>query len=337
MSLRASLRGSLPASWRLGFRRLRADLQLARELIQDWRVYRRWSGLHEQNAQPVMEARILKAYHRIEKGLALAQPRPGFGPDAVALLLRDLDIYLDLHGPDHVSRAAINTMAAYLDFNARHDLPMAALRGRCAGLAVRQDGAAPHSEGGVLALQRADVQAMASAGFEQMAASRYSVRQFAPGMVAQAALEAAVRCAQKAPSVCNRQSGVVYAVRERALQQQLLAHQNGNRGFGDQADLVLVVGARLTSFLTVGERYQAWIDGGLFAMSLLHGLHAQGLGTCCLNWSVTREQDHALKRAAGLGNDVEIMMLVAVGHLPEHFTVAQSPRRPLAEVLQTLG
>ena len=31
------------------------------------------------------------------------------------------------------------------------------------------------------------------------------------------------------------------------------------------------------------------------------------------------------------------MMLVAVGHLPEQFTVAQSPRRPLAEVLHTLG
>jgi hypothetical protein len=26
-------------------------------------------------------------------------------------------------------------------------------------------------------------------------------------------------------------------------------------------------------------------------------------------------------------------MLVAVGHLPEHFSVAQSPRRPIGEVM----
>ena len=337
MSLKSRLRAHVPASWRRRLRALRADLQLARELASDWRIFRRWSGLHEHDAQPVLEARILKAYHRLEKGLALAQPRPGFGPDAVALLLRDLDRYIGLYGPDHVTRAAINTLQAYLQFNARHKLAMTALHARCDALAKRQEGAAPHAQGGVLHLQRAQVQAMAAGGFEQVAASRYSVRQFAPGLVSQQALEAAVRCAQKAPSVCNRQAGVVYAVRDRALQQRLLAQQNGNRGFGDQADLVLLVGARLSSFLNVGERYQAWIDGGLFTMSLLHGLHAQGLGTCCLNWSVTRAQDRALKRAAGLADDVEIMMLVAVGHLPEHFSVAQSPRRPLAEVLHTLG
>ena len=337
MSLRARLRDSVPAGWRRRIRGLRADWQLARELASDWRVFRRWSGLHEQPTQPVLEARILKTYHRLEKGLALSQPRPGFGPDAVALLLRDLQDYLDRHGPDHVTRAALNTLQAYLAFNDGHGVAMPALRARHEALLARQAGTAPHAQGGVIALDRREVQAQAAGSFAQLAASRYSVRQFAPGAVDPLALEAAVRCAMKAPSVCNRQAGVVYAVRDRGLQARLLAHQNGNRGFGDQADLLLVVGTRLTSFLTVGERYQAWIDGGLFAMSLLHGLHAQGLGSCCLNWSVTRRQDRAFKREAGLGDDVEIMMLVAVGHLPEHFTVACSPRRPLDEVLHQLG
>ena len=234
MSLKTWLRNNVPPGWRRRLRALRADLQLLRELFNDWRVFRRWSGVHEQDTKPVIEARILKAYHRLEKGLALPQPRPGFGPDAVALLLHDLDTYLQLHGPDHVTRAAINTLQAYLQFNARHALPMAALRSRCDALAARQDGAAPHGEGGVLAVERAQVQALAAGGFAQVAASRYSVRQFAPGTVSPQALEAAVRCATKAPSVCNRQAGVVYAVRDRGLQQRLLAHQNGNRGFGDR-------------------------------------------------------------------------------------------------------
>lgn len=189
----------------------------------------------------------------------------------------------------------------------------------------------------MIELGRREVQAQAAGSFAQLAASRCSVRQFVTGAVDPLALEAAVRWAMNAPSVCNRQAGVVYAVRDHGLRARLLVHQNGNRGLGDQADMLLVVGTRLTGFLSVGDRYQACTDGGLFAMSLLHGLHAQGLGSCCLNWSVTRCQDRAFKREAGLGDDVETFMLVAVEHLPEHFTVACRPRRPLDEVLHQLG
>ena len=63
-------------------------------------------------------------------------------------------------------------------------------------------------------------------------------------------------------------------------QQQVIAVQ-GNAGFGDRVPLVLVITSDLQTFFAPEERNQAWIDGGMFAMSLVHALHSLGLASCC--------------------------------------------------------
>ena len=133
--------------------------------------------------------------------------------------------------------------------------------------------------------------------------------------------------------MCNRSATRVWWTRDPAHRDRLLRHQNGHHGFADQAACLLIISVRTDAFDSVGERHQGWIDGGLFAMTLIHALHHQGLGTCCLNWSVTPDVDRAFKRDACLPPDEQVVMLVALGYLPEHFTVAHSPRRPLEEAL----
>ena len=73
------------------------------------------------------------------------------------------------------------------------------------------------------------------------------------------------------------------------------------------------------------------------AMTLIYALHYQGLGTCCLNWSVEPQQDHRFKQAAQLPAHERIIMLLAVGNLLNRVCVAHSPRRPLSDLLQELG
>jgi nitroreductase len=113
----------------------------------------------------------------------------------------------------------------------------------------------------------------------------------------------------------------------------VLRHQNGNRGFGDQAAYVLIVTTDIQSFTSVGERNQAWIDGGMFAMSLIWALHSLGLGTCCLNFCVEKETDTALRASAGIPDAQAVIMMLAVGALPAEFAVAQSPRKRLEEMI----
>lgn len=332
MSVRRMVLDRMPPGWRTALRNLKADLRLLRSMLGDWLQFRRQSGLLSHRRPEVLKTQLFKAYHKLEKGLALPAPRPGFGAEAVADLVGQLERYLALCGPDDVSRAALNTLQHYLRFNASHGRPMPDLEAQVSAMLQRQADHASHGQGGVVAVQRAQIMATAGIDFEAFALSRHSVRQFAPGPVPQAAIDSAVRCALKAPSVCNRQSGLVYVVRDAATRQRMLAFQNGNRGFGDQAEVVLLVASRLAAFHTPGERFQSWIDGGLFAMSLLHGLHAQGLGACCLNWSVTREHDARFKRSLALPDDIEVIMMIAVGQLPEAMVVAESPRRPISDV-----
>jgi NADH-quinone oxidoreductase subunit A len=92
----------------------------------------------------------------------------------------------------------------------------------------------------------------------------------------------------------------------------VLARQSGNRGFGHTASHVLVISADLRAFVFAHERNQCWVDGGLFSMSLVYAFHALGLGTCCLNWSVAREDDRRLRRAAGLADHENVVMMLAI-------------------------
>ena len=72
-------------------------------------------------------------------------------------------------------------------------------------------------------------------------------------------------------------------------------------------------------------------------MSLIYSLHSLGLGTCCLNWSVEKETDAQLRKITNIPASENIIMLIAVGHLPDEFEVAISQRLPLDEVAKYIS
>lgn len=313
----------------------RAARQLVANLLYDAARYRRWSSLAKAElSREQLTALVTLNYHRIEKGLALPAPRPGFGADAVRTLITLLDQQFHRFGPDDAARSGIATLAEYQAFNRGHGIAHAEVDAALARYATM--GAAPPAGepcGGTRAVERATVLATLPADPESFFGSRHSVRHFSGEPVGLELIERAVRMAQRTPSVCNRQPWKAYAFTDPEQRKNLLSFQNGNRGFGDGAAQLLVVTSDLQHFTSVGERYQGWIDGGLFAMSLVHALHALGLGACMLNWSVTRETDAAMRAAAGIPDSELVIMMVAVGHLPERLRVAFSARKPLSDVL----
>ena len=68
-------------------------------------------------------------------------------------------------------------------------------------------------------------------------------------------------------------------------------------------------------------------------MSFIYALHSLGVGSCCLNWSVEPRLDEAIRQIRGLPPDHAVIMLLAIGLLPPELLVAQSPRRPVEQVL----
>jgi nitroreductase len=189
--------------------------------------------------------------------------------------------------------------------------------------------------GGVVLINKNQIYNATKIDFETFVKSRHSIRHFSQEPVDIKLIKKAVEMAIFTPSVCNRQAWRLYVLTEHILKGISLKLQGGNRGFTDQISTVLIITCDLQNFVSVYERNQAWIDGGMFAMSLIYALHAMNLGTCCLNWCKTYQTDLALRKAIGIPNNDIIIMMIAVGNLPEKFHVTISKRKSIDEVMFT--
>lgn len=164
--------------------------------------------------------------------------------------------------------------------------------------------------------------------------SRNSVRDFSDHPVNHGEIARALTLAMKTPSVCNRQGWHVYHVDQRALIDSCLSLQNGNTGFGHEIPCLLIIAADLKAFDTAGERYQFWIDGGMFSMSIIYAFHALGLSTCCLNWSKTPGDDMKLRKLMPIKPNHSVLMMLAVGYPKEKIKVCYSARNPLDSIYE---
>jgi len=173
---------------------------------------------------------------------------------------------------------------------------------------------------------REAIQTAARGDFREMALARHSVRDFDDREVDSESIVEAVELALRSPSACNRQSVRVVCLSRGAQMDAALELQNGNKGFREKINKLLIVGFDMRGYLADHERNLGYVDSGLFLMSLVHALHYQGLGTCCLNWAVDAHTDKALHERVGLPEYLNVACLLAVGHLPEMLTVAASHR-----------
>jgi nitroreductase len=276
-------------------------------------------------------------YHSLEKGMALPWPRPGFGEEKAWMLLESLELLVNCGAVDSRVYAGSCVLGKWLEWNAERNEYFPELAARFSnlskgGLLVSDD----WREGGVTEVKRAELMKRIATTADEFMLSRHSIREFSERCVDEELIDRAVQLAQCSPSLCNRQSAHVYVMMPGDKMVRALNLQGGNKGFSEQISKLLIVTSELGCFLSVGERNQCWVEGGLFAMALLYGLHAQGLGACCLNWAKEPSDDKSLHELIGIPEDQQVVMMIAVGHLPETFRITHSPRRKSEEILHTI-
>lgn len=320
------LKRILPDGAVRALRRLKAWVTIYRNFLYDAaRFYRHSSSGLSRMSQSQLQGRIFAKAHSIEKGLSMPTVRPFFGESALKELCRCMRAY-DRAGGDlghaayRMGRAAIRS---YVEYHARLN---ETLPDRLSFILPFMAETAS-DEGGVTPCTAEDVKQRARGDFRSLALSRHSIRQFSDRPVDPAVIRDAVTMAQHAPSVCNRQAASAYLVDDPDAMRRALEIQGGNRGFGQDVRALLVVVCDLTVFRDAKERYQGWIDGGLFSMVLMYALHYHGLGCCPLNWSADCGKDKALRAMLGIPDNELVIMLLGVGHLKDEFVVAKSPRR----------
>ncbi len=306
-----------------------------RAFAYDKRKYLKYSGTYSIDKEEKLLAVIIAHYHVLEKGLSMPERRTGFGQGICSSLIKLLRRY-ELSGYDCSRKqyqVAVQVLRKYLQFHSDKEFPLDIVEDDLAWISTLQSEC---TVDGDKIISKADILETTSASFDRFVMSRYSVRNFSGHPVELEDLYAAIRIAQNSPSACNRQSSKVHVVSNRELFDRIMQLQTGNRGFGHLADKVLVVTSDLQAFRGVNERNQAFIDAGIFSMSLLYALHFKQLAACALNWAVVQDRDIMLHSLLGIPESEEIIILIAVGHFLDEFHVACSPRNSLEEVVTVL-
>lgn len=319
------------AELRALYHRVRKILYFMQDILIAFR-FMRWAGQYERRYWAA-SAELLFQYHKLEKGLCMPGPARFFGYDPSTATL-DLLSSWRKNGYDQTDTVYLGALATLKSYAARiaHIEPERSelLRSR---ITNELSLAHPDSEIQTPIKTAAPLTTEHAAYLVDILTARRSQRIFSSEKVPIDLIFKAISMAQLSPSACNRQPWRVHSYEDKAKMAALLELQNGNRGFGHQIPLLLIITSESQGFFDASERHEPYIDGGLFAMSLLLALQSHGLSTCCLNWCVSPSIDKKAHILGDIAPTELIIMYLAVGYAEPSSQVPASPRRDLKTLL----
>ena len=328
-----------PEPVRNKIRTIRASLSFEKNLLfssfLDYLHYRKYACVtinKSKTAENLASMMVMEA-HKIEKAFSLPAPRPGFGVAVIKGLIKMLKQYEEL-GSDCEGLAykkAKSVLAEYLRFHEQIEYDLGSLKEEIIPWADMHCDVAGYHE-----TSKADWLKKAIGNFESCALSRASVRTYDSAPISEETIKDAIRIARKTPSVCNRQAWHTYIVKSPEIKEKLIELQCGCRGFGDTSDFMAVITTDSRSFVGPYERNQAYVDGGLYAMSFLYALHYKGVGACPLHWMVPPAHSKKLRALLKMGNFENIIMVISAGSIPDRLRTAKSVRHEVGDLVTFL-
>ena len=271
-----------------------------------------------------LSARLLIDGHVLEKGITMPERRLGFGYEKVRNLIANCNLYMTSYGEDNIElQAAIADLKQYLTIhlNENYELPQDIKMGietLISKSEIRDENC--------YSLTKKDY-FKSSRDYYDFANQRKSIRNFSNEDVSEETLLKAVELAQTAPSACNRQSVRVKIISDKGKMEIIHNEiQKGNRGFGHLANKWILITSELGAW-SQSQVSMAYIDGGIFTMSLLNALHYYGICACTLNAHLSSSKLKRLQSVLQLPKSEVPIVFIAVGKPKEEFMVAKSRRK----------
>ena len=275
---------------------------------------------------------ITNNVHSIEKGFTMPDFRMGFGQKRLREILDQCILYVRKYGTKNVQ--ITEAAKTILDYRKCHEDKSFALPEDIKSKIQTFLMSFPDISTDTIQVDmtKDEFFSKKESSFMEFSASRRSARIFTKEPVAVELIEKAIVLAQNAPSACNRQSPRVYLVKTPAKVQEVLRYQGGNRGFGQTVDKLLVVCGYLGNYHDT-ERNCVYIDGGIFTLNLSYALHYYGIGSCILNWSVTKLRDKKIREILPIRDNEVVIDIIACGNVPESFKLCRSEKKQLESIL----
>ena len=317
--------------------------------INDCRVQKRqfkrfmsWISLDTSRDKARIETRLAFDVHRLEKGLSHSHFKDGFGQSVLCEISKRLLLLKEADSNYRNNPCYIQAIAALHEYRQRHiadgyDLSKVQQLfspdiWNEASSYVPTDSV---PAAGSFILNREAKANNLKKPFIDLAARRYSVREYADTEVPQQTLDNVYSIAMKTPSVCNRQSVRLYQISDAETIKSALNIQGGFRGYA-LPPVLLFVTSDIRAFMNADERNEPFVDGGLFAMSLLYALEAYGLAACPLNAMFSSEADVETRNLLHIPDYELPIMYIAVGNFPGEVPVCRSTRRDFESILNKI-
>jgi nitroreductase len=304
-------------------------LALPLEYFRDWLNVIKWGkGSPLAPRERTLYYDIILLAHTVEKGLSMPNPRPNFGIAKIVQLLEFCAEY-GWNREMFPIQMSYGALKEYADLHQQKqaglgDLqkPIETFLSECRSHGISEAGGT----------RTADlVDSTSHSGF---LTSRWSCRRYKDEIVDPAVVSKIVKCAQSAPSQCNRQSVKIHVYSKKEQIQNLLKLQGGSAGFADGVRNLFVVTSEMAAWSGAKPRNQAFVDGGLFAMQLAMSCLAHELGCCMLNLAVTNGRESEIKTAGSISHGERLVVMIAFGVPAEDGRFcARSERIPLESVL----
>lgn len=301
---------------------------LAKALPTDWY----WLKRSVKNSmlyrgEEYLANRLLIMGHSVEKGITMPNRRYGFGYGVVRLLISLCQEYRAQYGSEKEAfQIALDDLREYLQIHqeANFELPEDIEEGIRKLMAFKTG-----TEVDCKMVTKEEF--FAYSDFASFAHSRHTSRWFSDEEISDETIKRVIELANTAPSACNRQSVRVKCV-SGEKKNEILGLQNGNRGFGEKINKLLVV-----TFLQPSWEYDiqsaGYLDAGIYTMNILYALHYHQLCACTLNAHFEVKNIEKVQQILNL-NPLEVpTVFIGVGKPLDKMMIAKSERIDVKDVL----
>lgn len=255
-------------------------------------------------------ARIMLLMHALEKGMSFKESTRTFGGEKAKALSKRLNDYLTTHPINNTCIVALNVLHEYLtNPNSTQDK---AIR---TSITLLLDAHKEVVKDGYAGTKNvSEPPTFNKAAIETFFSSRSSIRDYSDEPVSDEEIASALHIASFTPSACNRQTSRVHVYRDKQKMKDIINNQLGNQNWCDNATVLFLITAKESYFGGEYERHQALIDGGLYAMNFVHGLHLNHIASCFKMFVRGVSIERQFRKVTGITADEIPIVLVLAGH-----------------------
>jgi len=283
------------------------------EFFHDFRDYSKYNidGTYTSTKEKMISLMLLNA-HALEKGMCFRVKKKDWGEGKARTLLLLLKNY-EQFGHDEYFVMSLNVLYKYIedsDSSKKQDL----LDGIKEMTMKYKDIMRPNEYG---VKEVGHIKEFNMQEIVRFFQSRMSVRFYKDNDVLEDDIMQAYEIAKLTPTACNRQTCKIYVIKDAILKKQILENQLGPQGWADKAPVLFVVTSDLSRFGGTYEHSQALVDGGLFAMNFVWGLHLNGIASCFKMFIREHKKQREFQKICGIPPKEIPIVLILGGYYKE--------------------